>query len=98
MRNFSPVSEMRKGQRSWDVFWVKIQETKHTSQNTKILTFTTLTILKAVLLQYVKWDVYMIWKIRQAMQDDAIWATRIHPKNLASPLSHLNILKVLQKI
>ena len=78
MRNFSPVSEMGKGQRSWDVFWVKIQETKHTGQNTKILTFTTLTILKAVLLNRIillNRMRKMIWKIRQAMQDDAICAT-----------------------
>ena len=39
----------------------------------------------------------MIWKIQQAMQDDAIWAARIHPKNLASPPSHMNTLKVLQR-
>ena len=40
MTNFSPVSEMRKGQRSWgDEFWLQIRETKKTWRNTKILTF-----------------------------------------------------------
>ena len=39
MSNFSPVSEMKKGQRSGEQFWGHIRETKHTWRNTKILTF-----------------------------------------------------------
>ena len=35
MRNFSLVSETRKGQRSWDEFWRQIRETKQTWRNKK---------------------------------------------------------------
>ena len=62
MRNFSPVSEMRKGQRSWDEFWRQIRETKQTWRNITILTsgptIASVT-LKAVSLHCaVKWDDY----------------------------------------
>ena len=63
----------------------------------------------------------MMWKIQQAMQDDAIRAARIHPAvhpgnrdevfiwqnfqpayrdlgNQASPPSHMNTSKILQRI
>ena len=63
----------------------------------------------------------MMWKIQQAMEDDAIRTARIHPAvhpgnwdevfigqnfqlayrglgNRASPLSHMNTSKVLQRI
>ena len=63
----------------------------------------------------------MMWKIQQAMQDDAIRTARIHPAvhpgnldevfiwqnfqhtyrdlgNRASPLSHMNTSKILQRI
>ena len=39
LRNFSPVSEMRKGQRSWGRVLASNLRTKQTWQNTKILTF-----------------------------------------------------------
>ena len=39
LRNFSPVSEMRKGQRSWGRVLAPNLRTKQTWENTKILTF-----------------------------------------------------------
>ena len=80
MRNFSPVSEMRKGQRSWGEFWREIQEAKQTWRNTKAITFEPIiasATLKAVSLQLN--GMLMMRKIQQAMRDDAIWAARIHP-------------------
>ena len=79
MRNFSP-SEMIKGQRSW----VRVLEpnlgNKATYRNTNILTFGPIlasVTLKAVSLQLN--GMLMMWKIQQAMQDDAIRTARIHP-------------------
>ena len=51
---FQPSFRDEKRPRSWDEFWLKIQETKHTRRNTKILTFATLATLKAVLLQFIE--------------------------------------------
>ena len=62
-----------------DEFWLKIRETKQTWRNTKIITFAPIiasATLKAVSLQLN--GMLMMWKIRQAMQDDAIRAVRIH--------------------
>ena len=61
-------------------FWRQIRETKQTWRNTKILTFGPIlpsVTLKAVSLQLN--GMLMMWKIQQAMQDDAIWTARIHP-------------------
>ena len=80
MRNFNPVSGMKKGQRSWDEFWRQNRETKRTWRNTKILTFAPIiasATLKAVSLLLN--GMLMMWKIQQAMQDDAMRAARIHP-------------------
>ena len=75
--------------------------------------------LKAVSLQLN--EMLMMWKIQQAMEDDAIRTARIHPAvhpgnrnevfiwqnfqpayrdlgNLASPPSHMNTSKILQRI
>ena len=63
-----------------DQFWQQIRETKQTWRNTKILTFgptiTSLT-LTAVSLQLN--GMVMMWRIQQAMQDDATRTARIHP-------------------
>ena len=80
MRNYNPVSGMKKGQRSWDEFWRQNRQTKRTWRNTKILTFALIiasATLKAVSLQLN--GMLMIWKIQQAMQDDVMGAARIHP-------------------
>ena len=63
-------------------FWRQIWETKQTWRNTKILTFGP--ILPSVTLKTVSLQLngmLMMWKIQQAMQDDAIRAARIHPGN-----------------
>ena len=60
-------------------FWRQIRETKQTWRNTKILTFgpiLTSVTLKAVSLQLN--GMLMMWKMQQAMQDDAIRTARIH--------------------
>ena len=80
MGNFSPVSEMRKGQRSWDEFWHEIREAKQTWRNTKAITFEPIiasATLKVVSLQLN--GMLMMRKIQQAMRDDAIRAARSHP-------------------
>ena len=80
LRNFSPVSEMQKGQRSWGPVLAPNLRTKQTWQNTKILTFGPIiasVTLKAVSLQLN--GMLMMWKLQQAMRDDAIWTPRIHP-------------------
>ena len=62
-----------------DEFWREIRETKQTRRNTKIIPFPPITVsvtLKAVSLQLN--GMLMMWKIRQAMQDDAIRVVRIH--------------------
>ena len=79
MRNFSPVSEMRKSQRSWG--WVlACRDTEQAWWNTKILNFAPIIAsgtLKAVSVQLN--GMLMMWKIQQEMQDDAIRTARIHP-------------------
>ena len=81
LRNFSPVSAMRKGRRSWGRVLVPHFRTKQTWWNTKNLTFAPIIIasvtLKAVSLQLN--EMLMMWKLQQTMQDDTIWTTRIHP-------------------
>ena len=61
-------------------FWREIRETKQTWRNKKIIIFAPIiasATLKAVSLQLN--GMFMMWKIRQAMQDDAIRAARIYP-------------------
>ena len=80
MRNFSPVSEIRKGQRSWERVPAPNSGNKANMPKHKILTFGPIlpsVTLKAVSLQLN--GMLMMWKIQQAMQDDAIWTARIHP-------------------
>ena len=79
MRNFSPVSAMKKSKDPVDEFWREIRESKQTWRNTKIIIFAPIIVsapIKAVSLQLN--GMFMMWKIRQAMQDDAIRAVRIH--------------------
>ena len=125
--HMSPVdragSRWEKVEDPGDEFWRQIRETKQTWRNTKILTFGPIlasVTLKAVSLQLN--GMLMMWKIQQAMQDDAIRTARIHPAvhpgnrdhevfiwqnfqpayrdlgNRASPPSHMNTLKILQRI
>ena len=71
---------MRKGQRSWGRVLAPNLRTKQTWQNAKNLTFGLIIVsvsLKAVSLQLN--GMLMMWKLLQAMQDDAIQTARIHP-------------------
>ena len=73
MRNFRLVSEMKKGQRSWE------RVLAPNSGNKANITFGPIlpsVILKAVSLQLN--GMLMMWKIQQAMQDDAIRTAKIH--------------------
>ena len=83
MRNFSPVSEMMYGQRSWGrVLAPNSGNSKH--GETKIITFAPIiasATLEAVSLQLN--GMLMMWEIQQAMQDDATRTARIHPVNRA---------------
>ena len=74
----------KKAKNPGDEFWCETRETGQTWQNTKIITFApiiALATLAAVSLQLN--GMLMMWKIQKAMQDDAIWAARIHPSNRA---------------
>ena len=80
MRNFSPVSEMRKGQRSRGRVLAPNLRSKANMAKHKNFTFTPMissATLKAVSLQLN--GMLMMWKIQQAMKDDGIWTARIHP-------------------
>ena len=77
MRKFSPVSEMRKGQRSWGRVLAPNLGNKANMDKHKIFHFRAPVTLKAVSLQLN--GMLMMCKIQQAMQDDAIRTTRIHP-------------------
>ena len=73
MRNLSPLSKMKKGQRSWGRVLVRNSRKKATRRNTNLITFAptiALVTLKIVSLQLN--GMLMMWKIQQAMQDDAI--------------------------
>ena len=77
MRKFSPVSEMRKGQRSWGRVLAPNLGNKANMDKHKIFYFQASVTLKAVSLQLN--GMLMMCKIQQTMQDDAIRTTRIHP-------------------
>ena len=126
VRNFSPVSEIRKGQRSWERVLAPHSGNKHgekTWRNTKILTFGP--ILPSVTLKAVSLQLNAcLWcgkYSRQCKTMPSIWTARIHPAthpgnrdevfiwqnfqpayrdlgNLASPPSHMNKAKLLQRI
>ena len=84
MRNLSPLSKMKKGQRSWGQVLVRNSRKKSTRRNTKLITFVliiTLVTLKIVSLQLN--GMLMMWKIQQAMQDHAIQVAIIHQGNQA---------------
>ena len=77
MRNFSPVSEMRKGQRSWVRVLAPNLGNKANKEKLNFFYFRASVTLKAVSLQLN--GMLMMCKIQQAMKDDAIRTTRIHP-------------------
>ena len=84
MRNFSPVSEMRKGLRSWGRV-VERNSRNKPRQNAKIITFPptiALAALKAVPLQlHCKWDAYDV-------ENTASNARRRHPGRQHLSRSH----------
>ena len=77
MRNFSAVSEMKKGQRSWGRVLAPNLGNKANLEKQKFFYFRASVTLKAVSLQLN--GMLMMCKIQQAMKDDAIWTTRIYP-------------------
>ena len=77
MRKFSPVSETKKGQRSWGRVLAPNLGNKTNMEKHKIFYFRASVTLKAVSLQLN--GMLLMWKIQQTMQDDAIRTTRIHP-------------------
>ena len=77
MRNFSLVSEMKKGQRSWGRVLAPNLGNKANMEKHKIFYFRAAVTLEAVSLQLN--GMLMMWKIQQTMQDDAIRTARIHP-------------------
>ena len=87
MRNLGSLSKMKKGQRSWGRVLVRNSRKQATRRNTKPITFSpiiALVTLKVVSLQLN--GMLMMWKIQQAMQDDAIQDAIIHRGNRAEML------------
>ena len=81
MGNFSPVSEMREGQRCWGRVLALNSKNKANKAKHKNLTFAPIiasATLKAVSLQLQCYGMLMTWKIQHPMQDDAIRTARIH--------------------
>ena len=68
---------MKKGQRSWGRVLAPNLGNKANLEKEKIFYFRASVTLKAVSLQLN--GMLMMWKIQQAMQDDAIRTARIHP-------------------
>ena len=69
VRNLSPISKMKKRQRSWGRVLVRNSRKKATRRNTKLITFAptiALVTLKIVSLQLN--GMLMMWKIQQAIQ------------------------------
>ena len=112
---FMPAfQDEKKGQRSWGQVLVRNSRKKARRQNTKLITFApviALVTLKIVSLQLN--GMLMMWKIQQAMQDDAIQVAIIHQGNRAemfisenfqpayrdaSPPCHTNTSKISQRI
>ena len=116
---FQPGFRDEKGQRSWGRVLAPNSGNKANMEKHKIFYFRASVTLKAVSLQLN--GMLMMCKIQQAMKDDAIRTTRIHPAvhpgnrdevfiwqnfqpayrdlgNRASPPSHMNISKLLQRI
>ena len=81
---FRPAFQDEKGQRSWGQVLVRNSRKKARRRNTKLITFApviALVTLKIVSLQLN--GMLMMWKIQQAMQDDAIQVAIIHQGNRA---------------
>ena len=77
MRNFSPVSEMRKGQRR---VVARNSRNKANTVKHKIITFTPIIALATLIAVSLQLNgMLMMWTIQQAMQDDAEFIRRIHP-------------------
>ena len=112
---FMPAfQDEKKGQRSWGQVLVRNSRKKARRRNTKLITFApviALVTLKIVSLQLN--GMLMMWKIQQAMQDDAIQVAIIHQGNRAemfisenfqpayrdaSPPCHTNTSKISQRI
>ena len=61
-------------------FWRQIRNTRQTWKNTNILTFVPIIALATLEAVSLQWNGMLImWKIRQAMQDDTIRTIRIYP-------------------
>ena len=78
MRNFIPVSEMRKGRRR---VVARNSRNKANTVKHKIITFTPITALATLIAVSLQLNgMVMMWKIQQAMQDDVEFIrSRIHP-------------------
>ena len=82
MRNLGSLSKMKKGQRSWGRVLVRNSRKKATRRNIKLITFAPVIALvtpKVVSLQLN--GMPMMWKIQQAIQEDAIQVAIIYQGN-----------------
>ena len=81
VHNFSPVSEMRKGRRQ---VVARNSRNKANTVKHKIITFMPIIALATLIAVSLQLNgMLMMWKIQQAMQDDAEFIRRIHPGNQA---------------
>ena len=84
MRNVGPLSKMKKSAKIPGRVLLQNSRKKARRRNTKLITFApviALVTLKIVSLQLN--GMLMLWKIQQAMQDDAIQVAIIHQGNRA---------------
>ena len=84
MRNLGPLSKMKKSAKIPGRVLLQNSRKKARRRNTKLITFApviALVTLKIVSLQLN--GMLMLWKIQQAMQDDAIQVAIIHQGNRA---------------
>ena len=99
MRNFSPVSEMRKGRRR---VVARNSRNKANTMKHKIITFTPIIALATLIAVSLQLNgMLMMWKIQQAMQDDAEFIRRIHPAFIpvtGLKCSHCEIFSPLTEI
>ena len=77
MKNYSPVSEMRKGRRR---VVARNSRNKANMAKHKVITFAPIIALATLIaVSLLSNGMLMMWKIQQAKQDDAEFIRRIHP-------------------
>jgi len=83
MRNLGSLSKMKKGQRSWGQVLVRNSRKKAARGNTKLITAPVIAVVTPKVVSLQLNGMLMMWKIQQAMQEDAIQVAIIYHSNRA---------------